>query len=306
MRAGAVATSAIATALELATPILFGGLGGVVSERSGVLNIGLEGLTLVGCFGYFAGAAATGSALAGVALAVVASAAASLLLGWLAIHGGADQVISGMAVNFLASGLTAFLYQAIYGLGSTPTVPGIGNLRIPLLADIPVLGSSLFDQPVLTYAALASVGLLSAWLGHTKAGLHLVAAGERPEAADAAGLSVYRIRYLAVLTSGAACGLGGAFILSQVDNFTADMTAGVGYIALAAVIFGNWRPGGVLVAALVFATFESLQSVLQALGMNVPYDLFLSVPYVVTIVAVSGFVRRVRAPQADGLPYTRG
>lgn len=305
MSASAVAIAGITTTLEQATPILFGGLGGVVSERSGVLNIALEGLTLIGCFGYFAGAAASGSAVVGVVVAVAAASAAALLLAWLSIHGAADQVIAGMAVNFLASGLTAFLYQAIYGLGSTPSVAGIGGLRIPLLADIPIVGPSVFDQSVLTYLALAGVILLGFWLKRTRAGLHVVAAGERPEAADAAGLDVYRIRYLSVVASGAFCGLAGAFILSQVDNFSADMTAGVGYIALAAVIFGNWRPRGVLVASLFFAAFGALQSILQALGLNVPYDLFLSVPYVVTIVAVSGFVRRVRAPQADGVPYLR-
>lgn len=305
MSAQGVAVTGITATLELSTPILFGGLGGVLSERSGVLNIALEGLTLIGAFGYFAGATTTGSALAGVAFAVVAAAAGALILAWLAIHGGADQVIAGMTVNLIASGLTAFLYQAIYGLQGTSPVKGIGPLRIPLLARIPVIGPSVFSQSVLTYAALLAVPAVSFWLFRTRAGLHVIAAGERPEAADAAGLRVYRIRYLSVVASGVACGLGGAFILSQVDNFSADMTAGVGYIALAAVIFGNWRPGGVLVASLFFAAFEALQSILQALGLSVPYDLFLAVPYLVTIVAVSGFVRRVRAPQSDGVPYIR-
>jgi simple sugar transport system permease protein len=305
MSAELVVTSGITATLELSTPILFGGLGGVISERSGVLNIALEGMLLIGAFGYFAGAGATGSVVGGLALAVVLAVLSALILAWLAVHAGANQVIAGMAVNLLASGLTDFLYQAIYGYSGTPPVPGIGQLNVPLLDRIPVLGPSLFEQSPLTYLALLAVPGVGFWLFRTRAGLHVLAAGERPEAADAAGLSVYRIRYLAVAASGVACGLGGAFVLTQVDNFSSDMTAGVGYIALAAVIFGNWRPRGVLVASLLFGAFEALQSILQALGLSVPYDLFLAVPYLVTIVAVSGFVGRVRAPQADGVPYIR-
>ena len=305
MSAEAVVTSGIATTLELSTPIVFGGLGGVLSERSGVLNIALEGMLLIGAFGYFAGAAATGSVFGGLAVAVASASASALLLAWLAIHAGADQVIAGMAVNLLASGLTDFLYQAIYGFAGTPPVPGMGAVGIPLLDRIPVVGASLFEQSLLTYVAFLAVPAVSFWLFRTRAGLHVLAVGERPEAADAAGLGVFKIRYLAVLASGVACGLGGAFILTQVNSFSSDMTAGVGYIALAAVIFGNWRPRGVLVAALLFGAFEALQSILQSLGLSVPYDLFLAVPYLVTIVAVSGFVGRVRAPQADGIPYVR-
>jgi simple sugar transport system permease protein len=271
-----------------------------------VLNIGLEGMTLVGCFGYFVGAEATGNALVGVVCAVVAAAFGGLILAWMAIQCGADQVVAGMAINLLGNGLTAFLYEAIYGLSGVSPVPGLNPVHIPLLAHIPIIGPSLFDQPVLTYIALLAVPALSFWLYRTRAGLHVIAVGERPAAAEAAGLNVYRIRYLSVIASGVACGLGGAFILSQVQNFSEDMTSGVGYIALAAVIFGNWRPRGVLVASLVFGAFEALQSVLQSLGMSVPYDLFLAIPYLVTIVAVSGFIGRVRAPESDGLPYIRG
>lgn len=300
-----VATTAVGSTLGLATPILWCGLGGVVSERSGVLNIGLEGMALIGAFGYFAGAAATGSALAGVAVAVIASAASAMILAVLAIHGAGDQVIVGMAVNLLASGLTAFLYQAIYGVGVAPTAAAIGSVGIPGLDRIPIVGNGVFDQPILTYGALLAVPAIAMWLRSTRPGLHLVAAGERPETVDAAGLNVLGIRYAAVAFSGACCGLAGAYILSQVQNFTADMTAGVGYIALATVIFGNWRPVGVLAGSLLFGASEAVQSVLQATGVNVPYDLFLAIPYLVTIVAVSGFVGRVHAPQADGQPYVR-
>ncbi|MDA8291788.1 MAG: ABC transporter permease [Actinomycetota bacterium] len=305
MSAEAVVTSGIATTLELSTPIVFGGLGGVLSERSGVLNIALEGTMLVGAFGYFAGAAATGTVIGGIVLAVAAATSGALVLAWLAIHANADQVIAGMAVNLIASGLTDFLYQAIYGVSGTAPVPGMGPVGIPLLDKIPVVGPSLFDQSLLTYLALLAVPAVSFWLFRTRAGLHVLAVGERPEAADSAGLGVYKIRYLSVAASGVACGLGGAFILTQVSSFSSDMTAGVGYIALAAVIFGNWRPRGVLVAAVLFGAFEALQSILQSLGVSVPYDLLLAVPYLVTIVAVSGFVGRVRAPQADGVPYVR-
>lgn len=300
-----VATTAIGTTLGLATPILWCGIGGLVSERSGVLNIGLEGMALVGAFSYYAGAAATGSAIGGLIIAVAAASVSAMILAVLAIHGAGDQVIIGMAVNLLGSGLTAFLYQAIYGVGSAPTVAAIGPLAIPGLRRIPVVGMSLFDQPVLTYAALLAVPAVAWWLRRTKPGLRLIAAGERPESVDAAGLNVVWIRYAAVAFSGAACGVAGAYILSQVQNFTADMTAGIGYIALATIIFGNWRPTGVLLGSLLFAAAEAVQSVLQAVGIKVPYDLFLAVPYLVTVVAVSGFVGRVRQPAADGRPYLR-
>lgn len=305
MSATTVATTAVGTTMALSTPILFGGLGGLISEKSGVLNIGLEGMLLVGAFGYYAGAAATGNAAAGVLVAVAASAVTSLLLGFLAIHGAANQVIVGVAINLLASGLTGFLYQAVYGVGTTSTVSAIGPLRVAGLASIPVIGTGIFDQSPLTYAAFVAVPVVAWWLRRTRGGLRVIAAGERPETVDAAGINVLGLRYAAVAVCGALCGLGGAYILSEVQNFTPDMTAGVGYIALAAVIFGNWRPLGVLIGAILFAAAEAVQSVLQALGVNVPYDLFLAIPYLVTIVAVSGFVGRVRAPAADGVPYIR-
>lgn len=301
--------SVIDSMLRLATPLIFAATGGVISERSGVVNIALEGMLLAGAFGYFAGGYLTHSATLSVLFAVLVGVALALVLGYLSIALFVDQVIGGVAINLVALGGTGFLYRSAFGAGGL-TVPGIGNVHVPGLSKLPVVGDVVFSQSILTYAAFASVILAWFVLYKTRYGVWLRATGERPGAVEAAGINVFSIRYVAVAASGFLCGLGGAFILSQVSTFTENMTAGVGFIALAAVIFGNWTPWRTLFACLLFAFFESLQTAVQVgggtvLGVVIPYQFLLMLPYIVTIVVLAGFVGRSRPPAADGKPYIR-
>lgn len=306
---GAIVTSLLDSTLRLATPLILAAIGGLISERSGVLNIALEGMLLAGAFGFFVGGFATGTILGSIVVAVLVGMLLALLLAFLSITLVVDQVIGGVAINLVALGGTAFLYRSAFTT-SSPTVPGMGPISLPMLSALPVVGNVVFSQAPLTYVAFASV--LAAWgfLHKTRYGLWVRATGERPEAAEAAGINVITIRYLSVSVSGFLSGLGGAFILSQISTFSEGMTAGAGFIALAAVIFGNWEPGRTLVAALLFALFEALQTTVQVgggtvLGVTVAYQFLLMVPYVATIIVLAGFVGRSRPPAADGKPYIR-
>lgn len=303
MHVGSLVISTLTATVALSTPLICAANGGVLSERAGVLNIGLEGMTLAGAFGYFLGALWFHNVLAGLLIAILVAALMSALLTYLNVLLGVDQVIGGLAINLMAAGGTAFLYRSAFGLNSNLGVVGIGNWPIPLLHAIPVLGPIAFNQSPITYLAFLLVALTSILFRYTKLGLWLRATGENPEAVAAAGLHVWWLRTYAVLASGFCCGIGGAFLVSQVQNFTENMTAGVGFIALAAVIFGKWEPGGALLAALFFGLFQSLQTALQVAGAHVPYQFFLMVPYVVTIIVLAGFVGRARAPAADGKPF---
>ncbi len=298
-----LAGSVLTATLSLSTPLIFAADGGVISERSGVLNIGLEGMTLAGAFGYFLGGHLAHSAPAAVAAAMIVGALMAVVLTFLNVTLGVDQVIGGLAVNLMAAGGTAFLYRSAFGLTGSLSVPGIANWHVPGLSRLPLIGPILFQQSPLTYAALVAVILTWLFFRHTRPGLWLRATGEHPEAVESAGLSVRGLRTLAVVASGLSCGLGGAFLVSQVQNFTENMTAGVGFIALAAVIFGKWDPAGALWASLFFGLFQSLQTALQVTGVRLPYQFLLMVPYVVTIVVLAGFVGQARAPAADGKPY---
>jgi simple sugar transport system permease protein len=300
-----IVVSVIASTLSLATPLIFAALGGTISERAGVINIALEGMLLAGAFGYFVGAGAAHSALAGVGGAMLAAVVLAVVLGYLSVRFPVDQVIVGMAINLAATGGTAFLVRSIFGIGSGQTVPGIGNVNIPGLTHLPRIGPAFFNESPLTYLALLCVLAAWAFFRFTRPGLWVRATGESPEATDAAGIDVFRLRFLAVCAGGASCGLGGAFILSQVSQFSEGMTSGAGFIALAAVILGRWEPPGALLACLLFALFESLQTALQIAGIRVPYQFLLMVPYVLTIVVLAGVVGRTVAPAADGRPYRR-
>ncbi|HLH70277.1 MAG TPA: ABC transporter permease [Candidatus Dormibacteraeota bacterium] len=301
----AIAISVAASTLALATPLVFAAIAGTITERSGVLNIALEGMLLAGAFGYVLGTLATHHALLGIVGAAIGALVLALALVLLCVRMPVDQVIMGMAVNIAAAGGTAFLNRSLFGLGGNLTVAGIGNLHLPVLSDLPVVGPALFRESPLTYLALLMVLLAWLFLRFTRAGLWLRAIGESPKAADAAGISVLKIRALAVLSSGCLCGLGGAYLASQVQTFSDNMTAGAGFIALAAVILGRWEPPGALLACLVFALFQSLQTALQVAGAKAPYQFLLMIPYVLTIVVLAGFVGRTVAPAADGKPYRR-
>jgi ABC-type uncharacterized transport system permease subunit len=314
-------TNVFGGTLELAAPITLGALAGILSERSGILNIALEGKMLVGaCVAALASSAvlsATGSALlggvVGVVLAMVAAGLLGLLLAWLAIRYKVDQIIAGTVINIGAIGITNFLFLRILSRNNELNTPAtIGPLRIPLLADLPVLGPIFFSAKPYVYVGIIMVVVLTYMIYRTRWGLRLRAAGEKPAAAGTVGIDVIKIRYRSLLFAGLIAGLAGSYLsLSTAGSFQMEMTAGKGFIALAAMIFGAWHPIGAFGAALVFGFADTTQSLLSILGssgqtVQVPAQLLNSIPYIVTIVVVAGVVGRVRGPAAAGQPYEQG
>ena len=294
-----------AAMLRYATPLLFPALGGVVSERAGVVNIGLEGMLLVGAFFGAWGGDVTGSWVLGVIIAMVAGGAFGLIHATFSVSLNADQIVSGTAINFLGLGATGYLFIKIYGDQGTPSdLPTIPSITLPI-GGIPFFGDMLRQQNLLVWVSLLLVVLITIYLFRTPAGLRHRAVGENPLAADTAGISVTRIRYLAVIASGVLAAMGGAFLsIGFVNSFNQGMSAGRGFIALAAVIFGRWHPRGALLACLLFGFSSALAQRLPAFS-DTAAVLFQALPYVLTLVAVAGLVGRSRPPAADGLPYER-
>lgn len=300
-------TLLLAAAVRLATPIAFASLGGVIAERSGVYNVGLEGMMLMGAFGAAAGALATGSPLIGCVLGVTLGLLGGLLLALLAITFRVNQLVAGIAINLLLAGLTAFLARSLLGpQGGNSTVPGFTALDIPGLASIPVIGEALFKQDPLFYALVVLTVVTTFIVYRTYAGLSLRAAGENPRAVDSAGVSVTLVRFCALGLSGALAALGGChLVLAQVYVFSEGMSAGKGFIALAAIILGRWHPVGAVAAALFFGLCDALQLRLQFSNPDVPYQIFLILPYVASLVALTWFIGRSRQPAAAGRLYDR-
>lgn len=288
-------------AVRTATPLALAALGEVVVERSGVMNIGLEGTIIAGALGALV-AAGAGGVVVGFGGAIVAGVAVAAIFAAFATGLRADQIITGTAVTMLALGLTGTLYQSVYGsAGVGLTTPTIAPIALPGLANIPVVGRALFAQPLPTYAAMVFAACVWWWFTHTHAGLALRACGENPAAAAAAGIRVARVRTLAILFGGALGGLaGGTLVIAQAGTFAEGMSAGRGFIAIAVVVLGRWHPGGVMLAALLFGAASALQFLFQAMGWNLPYQLFLVMPYVLTLFALAGAAGRVRAPAALG------
>lgn len=286
---------ALAAMLRLATPILLAALGGVLSERAGVVNIALEGSMLVGAFVGIVAAEKSGNVFVGIAAAMLAGTLLAAVHAFAAIEWRSDQIVSGMALNILALGLTSYLNFQMYGTTGTP-------------ADVPNV-PTFANQSVLVWASLGLVPLVHLFLFGTVTGLRLRAVGEHPRAADTVGVSVRAMRYGAVLASGALAGLAGAYLsLAVAHSFTDGMTAGRGFIALAAVIFGKWSPLGALIAALIFGYGNALSVTLQGATIGdtpVPVQLLGTLPYLLTILAVAGFVGRSRPPAAVGQPYAK-
>jgi simple sugar transport system permease protein len=293
----AVVAGFLAAAVRVATPLLLAATGELVAERSGVINLGIEGAMLSGALAAAMGSAA-GGAWAGLAAGLAAGAVLALIFAAIAIGAGADQIIAGTAVTLGAVGLTGAVYHLAFGpAGAGLTIPTLPPWRIPGLADIPLVGAALFAQPVTTYAAFALVPLAGWWLYRTRAGLALRASGEGATAARAMGVRVRTLRAGATVAAGALAGLAGAsLVLAQVGTFAERMTAGRGFVAIAIVALGRWQPAGVLVASLLFGGAMALQFVFQAAGLPVPYQLFLMLPYLLTLVALAGAARRVEAP----------
>jgi general nucleoside transport system permease protein len=300
-------TDLLTGAVAISTALIFGALGGVITERVGVVNVAIEGQLLMGAFVCAVTSTVTGSIAVGIVSAAIAGVLVSFILGVFAIRYAVNQVIIGVVLNLLVAGLTTFLYQEvllnnIQGLNAPPT---LSRLPIPGLSLIPVIGPLLFDQNVIVYIMYVAVAGVTIGLFRTRWGLRLRAVGEHPQAADTVGINVARTRFWNVALAGFIVGIGGASFTLGGVAFGANMTDGAGYIALAAVIFGGWHPIRATLAALLFGFAENLQSALGTLGSPVPNDFLLMLPYVVTILAVAGFVGRVRGPAASGRPYIK-
>jgi ABC-type uncharacterized transport system permease subunit len=301
-----VVWSALAAAmLRFATPLVFGALGGIVSERSGVVNIGLEGMMLVGAFFGIYGADLTGSWVGGLLIGMIAGAVLALLHALFSISLRADQIVSGFAINFLALGLTGYIFLSHYGENGTPdNIPAVPDVSLPI-TSIPFFGPALDKLNLLVWVALILVFVVWLFIFRTPTGLRVRSVGENPRAAATVGISVYKVRYLSVMTSGALAAMGGAFLsIGFVHSFSQNMTAGRGFIALAVVIVGKWRPGAALLAALMFGFTQALAQRLPVFSES-SATLLQALPYVVTLIAVAGLVGRSIPPAADGVPYSK-
>jgi simple sugar transport system permease protein len=302
-------TGLLQGALFLSVPLIYGAMAGVLSERSGVINIAIEGQLLAGAFMSGVVASLSQNKWAGLLIAPFAGVAISWLLAIFAIKYGINQVVLGFVLNVLVIGLTDFFYkrllipyQSTWNAGGT-----FAPIEIPLLSKIPVIGPIFFAQSIIVYLMYVLVVVIHIALFKSKWGLRTRSVGEHPIAAESVGIDVNKIRFRNVLIAGAVAGLGGAFFtLGAVGSFSKEMTAGKGFIALAALIFGRWSPLGAVAAALIFGFADNLQGLLTITGTPIPSEFMLMAPYIATIIAVSGFVGKVRAPAADGVAYKRG
>jgi simple sugar transport system permease protein len=298
----------LAAGLRLSGPVLLAALGETFAERSGVLNVGIEGTILLGALASFLTVYVTGMVWFGLLAALLTGVVFNLLLAWMYVTVRASQVVVGLVFNVLAIGVAATVYRRALGESSGPqSVAMFAPLHVPRLSDLPWVGPVLSGQTSLLYLTLLLVGLAQFVLFHTSFGLALRAAGENPSAADAAGISVSRMRYIGVLIGGATAGMAGAYlVLAQIGLFRESIVSGQGFIALGIVIFGRWNPWKAALAALVFGACDALQLSLQLGGGNVPPQLLASLPYVITILAISGlFGGRAVQPAALMVPYAK-
>ena len=295
----------LSSALGLSVPLVYGSLAGIIGERSGTINIAIEGQLLGGAFLGAVVASACTNPWAGLLAAPVAGVLVALLLALFGLRYRVNQIVVGVVLNVLVSGLTGFLFSTF--LSSSPSLNRalrLPTLAVPLLSRIPIIGPVLFRQTILVYLMYVAVAVLSYMLFRSRWGLRLRACGEHPKAADTVGIKVLRTRVANLALAGALAGLGGAFFtVGSGLSFENDMTAGNGYIALAAMILGAWRPLGSLGAALLFGFATSVAQTLPVIGSSVSPDIISMIPYIVTILAVAGFVGKVRAPAAEGVPY---
>jgi simple sugar transport system permease protein len=293
--------------LSASIPLILGALAGCMCERSGVINIAIEGQLLVGSFAGALFASALGGLWVGLIAGSLAGGLVGLLLAVLAITFLMDQIILGVVLNVLALGITDYLYDRLmaqnpnYNTGVT-----FSNIKIPLLGDIPLIGPIFFDSTIFLYITYAMLILIQVAMFHTRWGLRVRAVGEHPTAADTVGIAVLWTRYRNVILGGLIAGIGGAYLtVGSVGSFNPDISSGFGYIALAALIFGRWTPLGAMAAALLFGFCKELALVLPTVNATLPSPILNTAPYVATIIAVAGLVGRVRAPNADGKPYVK-
>jgi simple sugar transport system permease protein len=294
----------LASGIRLATPYLYAALGETFGQRSGVLNLGVEGQMLLGAFAAFYTVFITGNLWAGVLAAALVGALMGLAMAFVTINLQAKQGISGIGFYLFGLGMSALLFQKL--LGTVETVSGFSPVYIPVLSDIPVLGEIFFSQNIMVYGAFALVPIAWFVLNKTTLGLKIRAVGEHPEAADSLGVSVSRVRYFTVILGGTLSGVAGASLsIALLNVFQQNMTSGLGFIAVALVYFGGWRPWGVLLGALLFSMVNSLQLWMQVLGIPIPSDIAVMMPYVLTILALVVTVQRGRSPSALTKPFER-
>lgn len=302
-------TGLLQGSLMLSIPLIFGSMSGLLCEKSGVINIAIEGQLLAAAFVSGIVASLTQSTIWGLVAAPFAGALISLLLAIFAIKYAVDQVIIGFVINVLVIGFTGFIYSELLVEYEDKwnSGPSFASIEIPLLSKIPIIGPVLFNQTIIVYFMYIIVIAIQIALFKSKWGLRTRAVGEMPVAADSVGINVNKLRFFNVMLAGFVAGIGGAyFTIGSVGSFTKQMTAGAGFIALAGLIFGKWSPRGAVIAALFFGFADNLQGTLTIIGLAIPSEFMLMVPYIATIIAVSGVVGRVRAPAADGIPYSRG
>jgi ABC-type uncharacterized transport system permease subunit len=291
--------------VRLATPYLFASIGETFVQRSGVLNLGVEGIMLMGAFAAFFVAFTTGSLAGGVLAAALVGAAMGLLMAVVSVSFRAEQGISGIGLHLLGLGLSSLLFKLT--LGTVQSVGGFEELPLPLLAGIPLLGPSLFNHSLLTYVAFALVPLAAWTLSRTRVGLNIRAVGDNPAAADSVGVPVIGVRYGTLIFGGMLAGVGGASLsIGTLNIFQENLTGGIGFIAVALVYFGGWRPFGVLLGVLLFSFVSALQLWLQLADVGIPSDLAVMMPYVLTILALTLSARRQSQPAALTKPFTRG
>lgn len=299
-------TDVAAAAIRISAPLVVAAIGETFSERAGVINVQLEGMMLSGAFCGVLAAYASNDPFIGLLAAIGGGLVIGGIHGAVTISLGGNQIVSGIALNLLAVGLTSYLLDLFFP-GQSAVAPGLAPVAIEGISNIPVIGRVLFQQSVAVYFAFLLVPTSFFVLYRTRWGLKVLAAGENPRAADTFGLSVRTIRYQAVLLAGGLAGLaGGILALSQLNFFVDNLTQGRGFIALAAVLFGNWRPGYVAAGAFLFGFADALQLRLQAVGVGIPPEVMTMIPYVLTLVVLAGFVGRSRSPRYLSVPYVRG
>ncbi|KGK90773.1 MULTISPECIES: ABC transporter permease [unclassified Clostridium] len=300
-------TGIIAATLRLSTPLIFAALGGVFSEKAGVVNIALEGIMTTGAFFAVYGSFVTGSPWMGLIFAMIAGAAMAAIHAYLSIHLKAEQVVSGVAINIFAGALTSFLIVKFFKTGSQTSV--VKSIPYPseMMGKVPFIGSILKELNWFVFIAFILVFVSHYVIYKTPLGLRIRSVGEHPKAADTLGVSVYGIRYFCVILSGVLGGLGGATLSIGIMNlYRENMVSGRGFIALAAMIFGNWKPINAMWASMLFAFAETFQLFAKGFGWTLPGEVYAAFPYILTMLALAGFVGKTQAPAADGVPYEKG
>ncbi|HBY57223.1 MAG TPA: ABC transporter permease [Candidatus Atribacteria bacterium] len=298
-----------AMSIRLSIPLLYAALGGLILFKSGVFNMGLEGMMLIGAFLGFYGVLVTDSLWIGLLTAIIGGALLGLLLAYVTVSLGGNQLVIGLGINFFILGLTGFFFRLLCNSGlvsDTTRIANFSSINIPFLSTLPFLGEIFFKHNFLTYLAILLVILINWFFYKTTYGLGLLAVGESPETANSAGINVYLIRYIAAIISGILAATGGAFLtLTQVTRFSENITDGRGWLALAVIIFGKYTPWGTLGASLVFGAGLGLVLQLQVLGVKIPIQIVQMLPYVLTIAALIGVVGKVRGPSALGRPFVK-